>query len=179
MSWDFEAEPVNSGFTSEERKSIIHKLMVLLLVPGLQAIVVLTGIASLFWIAIEHSAFNIAISFSLLIMLLSLSIMLAISRSLLNRKKNGWSIMLIYTVYHVANNIFTLYRLSDTGSDFISAYQLIIYWVMTPLGAYALLLLNKKIMLRAFEVSRKRIENTWAIAIILPVVLFFIIYLYS
>lgn len=178
-SWDFEDAAISLNYSTEERHSIIRQLAILLLVPALQIIVILTGIASLIFIAIEHSVFNGTLLFNLLVMLISLGIVVTISWFLLKRKKNAWSAMLIYTVYYVGNYIFMLYKISALGFEYTSYYNLIIYFVMVPLGAYSVWLLNKKSIVTAFELTRKRIENTWAIAIIFPVVLFFMIYLYS
>ncbi len=179
LSWDFEEEHRSLSFSPEEKRSILHKLSLLLLVPALQLIIGIVGIISLCSIAIEYSTFNQVIFFNLLVMLLSVSFVGSVAWFLLKRKKGAWSVMLIYMVYSAANNIFRLYQLTEAGFDAVSSYQLIIYMVLTPLGIYSIFLLNKNAIIGAFAISRKRIENTWAIAIIFPVVLFFILYLYS
>jgi hypothetical protein len=179
QNWDFDGEEPVLGFTEEENKSIIHYLLWILLAPLLQAIVIVVGICSVVLIAIEYQMFEAILTFSLPLMLLSLCLVVFIAISFIKRKKNAWSAMLIYTVYYIGNYLFTFYKISTLGFEATSYYNLTIYFVMIPLGLYTVFLLNKKLLLNAFEISKKRIENTWAIAIIFPVVLFFIMYLYS
>lgn len=179
QSWDFEVEATVAGFTKDENKSIIRYLLWIMVAPLLQTIVIVVGICSVVLAAIEYQMYDAILRFSLPVMLLSLSLVVFITISFLKRKKNAWSAMLIYTVYYVGNYIFTLYKIDTLGFEYTGYYNLTIYFVMIPLGLYTLFLLNKKLLLNAFELSKKRIENTWAIAIIFPVVLFFILYLYS
>ncbi|MBL7706200.1 MAG: hypothetical protein JNM21_11715 [Taibaiella sp.] len=178
QNWDFDEEEPVLGFTEEENKSIIHYLLWILLAPLLQAIVIVVGICSVVLIAIEYQMLEAILTFSLPLMLLSLCLVIFIAISFVKRKKNAWSAMLIYTIYYIGNYLFTLYKISAPGFE-ASYYNLTIYFVMIPLGIYTVFVLNKKLLLNAFEISKKRIENTWAIAILFPVVLFFIMYLYS
>lgn len=179
MDWDFEEAGAALDFTEEENKSTVRYLLLILIAPLLQTIVIVVGTCSVVLAAIEYQIYDVILTYRLPLMLLSLSIVVFITISFLKRKKNAWSAMLIYTVYYVGNYIFMLYKTNTLGFEYTGYYNLTIYFVMIPLGLYTLFLLNKKLLLNAFELSKKRIENTWAIAIIFPVVLFFIMYLYS
>lgn len=179
IDWDFDEEDAALAFTEEENKSTMRYLLRILLAPFLQVIVLVVGICSLVSLAIEYQVFDEVLLFNLILMILSLCPVVLITVFFIKRKKNAWSAMLIYTVYYIGNYLFILYRISTVGFEDTSYYNLTIYFVMIPLGLYTLLLLSKPLLLNAFDLNKQRIENTWAIAIIFPVVLFFMMYLYS
>lgn len=182
--WDFEEGEEDGNvlpeFTQEQKRSLIRYVILLLLPLLVQAMVVLIAIVTLIFLAIQLEIFDQGILFNLLLLLISLGIVVAIPFFFLKRKKNAWTAMMIYTAYYVGNYLYILYLLeSRDGFGEVLTYQVVLYVVLIPLGLYSLFLLNKKLIIDVFELPRKRVENTWAVSLIFPVILFFIFYLYS